>query len=60
MLTGAKLAEVASSLWNNVIVEFEDDASRGLIVNCDIELQTVIGRGSRRQRATYIYVVHGC
>lgn len=34
----SELAEVFCRLWNNVIVELEDDTTSGLLVDGDIEL----------------------
>lgn len=38
ILARAKLAEIASSLWHDVIVEPEYDPAQGFIVDRDIEL----------------------
>ena len=39
MLAGGELAEVTSGLWDDVVVELEGDAPRGLVVDRDIELR---------------------
>lgn len=39
VLAGGKLTEVASRLGDNIVVELEDDAARGLVVDRDIELR---------------------
>ena len=39
VLAGGKLTEVASRLGDKIVVELEDDAARGLVVDRDIELR---------------------
>ena len=39
MLAGGELAEVTSGLWDDVVVELEGDATRGLVVDRDVELR---------------------
>lgn len=74
VLAGGKLTEVTGCLGDDVVVELEDDATRGLVVDRDIEL-CVAGKQSRsttRSRAgksadlgagtrkrTYVGVGHG-
>lgn len=38
VLTGGEFTEVLGSLWNNIVVELEDNAAGGLLVDCDIKL----------------------
>ena len=38
VLAGGELTEVARGLGDNVVVELEDDAARGLVVDGDVEL----------------------
>lgn len=38
VLTGAELAEVASGLWDGIIVQFEDNTTGWLIADGDVEL----------------------
>ena len=38
LLTAGKLTEVLGSLGNNIVVELEDDATRGCAVDGDIKL----------------------
>ena len=38
VLAGGELTEVLGSLGNNIIVELEDDATSGLVVDGDIKL----------------------
>ncbi len=41
MLTRGKLTEVLCRLWDDIVVQFEDDTTQVLLVDRDIKLQTV-------------------
>ena len=43
VLARSELAEVASGLGDDVVVQLEDDAARGLVVDGDVELQEMSG-----------------
>lgn len=41
MLTSGELAEVPRRTWHDVVKELEGDATRGFIVDCNVELSWV-------------------
>ena len=74
MLAGGELAEVLRRLVDNVIIELEDDAARGLSADGNVELEEHHGSGTGESRVagkgrdgsgatrrayTYEYVGHG-
>lgn len=47
LLSGAKSAKVFGSLWDDVVVEIEDDAGGRAIVDGNVEVALRVGRRSR-------------
>ena len=62
VLASRELTEVASGLGNNIVVQLEHDAARGLVVDGDVELKTrreLVGKKRVKTANTDVDVGHG-